>query len=496
MAVAASPENWIVAALLPMPKEVYRSDFRFPELGVDRSHEFDDALMRAETVTELPFDRDRPAAYARAGHLMLAQVDLLVAVWDGEAARGMGGTGEIVAAAHRAEIPVLWIRPDGDDVLLLTKEDRRDALNGPLQAAVREIIKPPLPLETYPKRTGWVAYDALLRLANSERPRRVIKLGGEPHGWEAFGAAVPEGGPLGERLHTILKPRLVEADTLAERNAHRYRSAYVIAYLLALVAVLLALGGILAESVDVKAALVAAELAVLGAIFWLIRRGREERWHEKWMEHRLLAEILRHLSFLAYLGASAPARSPQTPDWVMRHLRDTSRTLGLPHATLDEDYRSTLLEAVRTHVVEDQINYHANNVKRLRRLEHLLHGVGFASFLVAVAALGLWFAVYLLDLVGLADVYGPLKATKVPLGLLAAAAPALGSACAGISFTGSYSEFKQRSQRTAARLQHVTLDPSTFEATAASLREVAAVLLEDLGAWADIYRGKGLNLPG
>ena len=40
---------------------------------------------------------------------MLAQSDVLIAIWDGEDAKGKGGTGQIVKEALINEIPVVWI---------------------------------------------------------------------------------------------------------------------------------------------------------------------------------------------------------------------------------------------------------------------------------------------------------------------------------------------------------------------------------------------------
>ena len=48
-------------------------------------------------------------AYAAANQVMLDHADLLVTVWDGEPARGLGGTAEIVAQVQARGKPVVWI---------------------------------------------------------------------------------------------------------------------------------------------------------------------------------------------------------------------------------------------------------------------------------------------------------------------------------------------------------------------------------------------------
>ena len=44
---------------------------------------------------------------------MFNRADRLVAVWDGEPARGYGGTADIVEAARDRELPITVIWPEG-----------------------------------------------------------------------------------------------------------------------------------------------------------------------------------------------------------------------------------------------------------------------------------------------------------------------------------------------------------------------------------------------
>ncbi|MEU2402223.1 hypothetical protein [Streptomyces sp. NRRL S-1314] len=58
----------------------------------------------------LPPEPTREAAYLAAGRWIVDHADHLVAVWDGLPARGVGGTGDVVAYARRTGVPVtvLW----------------------------------------------------------------------------------------------------------------------------------------------------------------------------------------------------------------------------------------------------------------------------------------------------------------------------------------------------------------------------------------------------
>lgn len=54
-----------------------------------------------------------PASYMRAGRMMVDRADAVWAVWDGEPARGPGGTADVVAYARERAIPVEVIWPAG-----------------------------------------------------------------------------------------------------------------------------------------------------------------------------------------------------------------------------------------------------------------------------------------------------------------------------------------------------------------------------------------------
>lgn len=115
-------------ALLPLPIEDYQRDFA----TAASRREFLDLLQRALLVEVLGQDRadgrhgtngagapakppmlppgpKRDAAYRAVGEAVLARCDVLIAIWDGQPARGLGGTAEIVEAARRRGHPLIWI---------------------------------------------------------------------------------------------------------------------------------------------------------------------------------------------------------------------------------------------------------------------------------------------------------------------------------------------------------------------------------------------------
>jgi hypothetical protein len=117
MAVAAAPLEWSVEAILPFRTTEYLKDFEQSAAGDGRDvrNELLASLARALVVTELPTSQteSREQAYLAAGRAMLAHIDVLIAVWDGEEAKP-GGTGQIVKEACDTAVPVVWLSPNAD----------------------------------------------------------------------------------------------------------------------------------------------------------------------------------------------------------------------------------------------------------------------------------------------------------------------------------------------------------------------------------------------
>jgi hypothetical protein len=94
---------------LPFPQDAYERDFTDPKVLA----KFRNLLGRASTVEEILGSRGSVEfdhlAYARAGDRILEQANVLLAIWDGEAARGVGGTGDVVRVARHRGIPIVWI---------------------------------------------------------------------------------------------------------------------------------------------------------------------------------------------------------------------------------------------------------------------------------------------------------------------------------------------------------------------------------------------------
>ena len=91
---------------LPLEPQDYQRDF---ETAASRAA-FQSLLSSADEVIHLPSQSNRPESYLAAGRYVLDHCDVLIAIWDGEPSRGVGGTAQIVAGARERGLPLAWIR--------------------------------------------------------------------------------------------------------------------------------------------------------------------------------------------------------------------------------------------------------------------------------------------------------------------------------------------------------------------------------------------------
>jgi len=91
-----------------VPAEEYRDS-----LPPEAQPRYDDLISQAARVERLPFKESTEAAHLAGGNAVVERSDLLIAVWDGAPARGLGGTADIVAYARRRGIPVEVVWPPG-----------------------------------------------------------------------------------------------------------------------------------------------------------------------------------------------------------------------------------------------------------------------------------------------------------------------------------------------------------------------------------------------
>ncbi|MEI9937793.1 MAG: hypothetical protein WDO69_11290 [Pseudomonadota bacterium] len=99
---------------------------------------------------------------------------------------------------------------------------------------------------------------------------------------------------------------------LATVNADAYRSSFVWLYGLSALAVFFSLvpllrghGGAPHETVEaMETAFKPLEVVILVAIIWVVLRGRKQEWHRRWLDYRIVAELIRQLKLQIPLGGA------------------------------------------------------------------------------------------------------------------------------------------------------------------------------------------------
>lgn len=88
-----------------VPASGYEATFSPPDLQV-----YEYLLAQADEVTTLDFAHPNEQAYWAAGKVVVEQCEVLIAIWDGQPARGLGGTGDVVRYANDLgrDVRVIW----------------------------------------------------------------------------------------------------------------------------------------------------------------------------------------------------------------------------------------------------------------------------------------------------------------------------------------------------------------------------------------------------
>src|SRR6516165_8080448 len=307
----------------------------------------------ANTHLILPGERTEGArSYERANEIILANIDLLVAIWNGKRASGRAGTGDVVQSAISRRIPVIVIAPDEpSQPTLLTAPDEEELANPlaldlarkPLNLAglVSQILSPP---QGRRARQGLVD---LLEEKNKYRSIRfeyplLLKLFGVGGMTKAGTIATRPGmedrsTPAADNSRSYLTPQrellrdFGRIDSLANHYGRLYRSSTTSEFLLTIVAAFFsALAFILFPFI--AGVSVITQVLVNGLVLLDSMTRTTQRWQERWLDYRVIAERLRCLQFLCSLGlgltqSAAPFRRHRE-SWVEWYIRRYERALG------------------------------------------------------------------------------------------------------------------------------------------------------------------------
>ncbi|MBT3383931.1 MAG: hypothetical protein HN778_21000 [Prolixibacteraceae bacterium] len=465
---------------LPFFIREYENDFR-PERSFSGKafNDFKDILKDAGnslTIFEIDGNRKNSAeAYAVCGKLVFEQSDILIAVWDLKIQNKVGGTEDTLRTAISKGIPVILIDANSPEKFGFVKDSEKingNILNGKIDISliINEI------LSLFEEKNSTENHDELIKFYSEKKPKinpgfvweLFIKLFGESKLYfpklkiNNFDEDLKEewkgenNNTLG-RLKSKLWPFYTCPNKLSALLADYFRSSIVVTFFLAIVAlgfamVLLAivLSDILYSS---KVLFVILEILVLFLLLFIYFRSRAKKWQTRWINYRIVAELIRQLKITASIGGiSKYFKIPENQggfnhpgnSWMSWYVNAIKRDIGLDNAKMDKEFLINLLTHIRE-IVESQITYHKLNVIRNSNIKSRLYKIGLYS-------LGLTIFACLLHISQLIWEIDFFKAWSGLLFFLCGFLPAICALTAIIIYRGEFIKAKKRSMAMKTKL--------------------------------------------
>lgn len=312
--------------IFPFDKERFREDFSQADWDRVAAH-FPGAL----SIDEIG-DVDSPQeGYMECGILTVDRCDILLAVWDGAAAAGKGGTGDVVEYARALELPLIHIDPTSGAVA----KERMDKL---------------------PKDTSSGEAATVRGLS----PREIV-----------------------ERQYTDWDRAAVDTAPAARRMLLQVIWLHLLATAVGVTGSALSLPGLYGQSFN------AFKFAALG--FALLLTYRQRKSHHQWRDARVVAEFCRsYLSFwsMRRRGTQFPRVRAEKYAALVRNLQMfwfLDRAAELPLADARDQYLRNR--------IHDQLAYFDQKYKadgrRAKRLKAIALGTTIVAFVTSGVALGL-----------------------------------------------------------------------------------------------------------
>ena len=504
---------------LPFHEEEYCRDFS-TESSRD---EFQALLAKASAVFQVDGARDAESvAYERIGRFVLEQSDFLIAIWDGEPAAGRGGTTQIVEEALAQNIPVIWLHASlqkppcvlftgesGDRQLLPLAELNTRFASRFSQSNVGSDLN--FSRIYCAEKQPRFDFGRIFRIFRDLLAKGKIRKGSwriadfEPSARAEWAKMISTPPAPPEDTQRYLLDKLCShyawADGLSGYYAGLLRASSLATNLLSASAVLVATLGMLGHGYHMEGRKIPelTEFALIAFILLITWHGRRKSWHERWLNYRQLAELLRQYCYLSPLGCALATPPPPAHfgsgadrSWVDGMFRTIARDLGLAPAIINGDYLASIGKLIES-ILNDQVGYHQGNSATLTKLSHRLHHIGTTLFVITL----LGCVVHVFSNQINRDSFWFLMLATVP--------PAFGAAFYAIASHGEFARTADRSRAMALELSSLqsidlknALDSKddAFAALREAAQRIAGVMIAETMDWSFVFRYRTLNLPG
>lgn len=420
--------HWRLGVPLPFDEEAYLKTF--PDEQARESYRFLTTSKNAQIfdLAHLRGDSDPVEKTAQASHYLNAGLfiglhsHILIALWDGEPARGEGGTGQIIEYTLQPPLPhgpnqqLEPIQISGAFVYHIQSRDERSTSSSPPPSGTIHRMLPAAwdssarmndgsatPWGTFDRRKLKHMVRPLCRIQRDQRKSRATN-GARIEKSRAYLFSDPQlatagtcnANPLNPRTEGIAM-RFAETDILAnlmQTGARRF----ALFRLLALVA-----GVIILEfttgPVDANPYLLGLYLALVILVTMILNRPYHNL-ERRYLDYRALAEAFRVFCYMDALGLSDRVRSrhlksdDEGVDWIASTIAWCRARDLIQYGRTESRADRECLEAITIQWVADQRSYFANAflrqarmLKRLRILMRSLLAASIAFTAIAIAAL-------------------------------------------------------------------------------------------------------------
>lgn len=475
---------------------------------------------------------------ALAGQVMIDQIDLLIAVWDGHSPGPVGGTKHTITRTLEMGINALWINASSPSEWRLF--DNPEALANRWHLPVLQNTDALRTIASHRVPHDEINIGAMLLDAQSPPVKSRKRFHAYRRIEAIFGGSFPaslgsltqhymtEDEVVGNESASLLTSarsliaadtaliaktesnvvrRFARADAIATYLSDAYRGGMVANLLLAAFAVIGGIAYLPFFDAALKWPFALFEFALLATILLVIVTGRRRDWHGRWFQTRRVAEYLRHAPFMILLGVARPTGAwPHSSDtsWPEDYVRSILREIGLPNAVMDQATLRTALENWIGQHVSTQRRYHIAKAVRLDRINHRLERISEYLFLTAMITVAVYLGAEVAGAYGLIPADNVRHASKL-FTFFGVALPTLGGALAGIHYFADFGRFAAISESTANRLEAVERRISTlldvdddeldYGRVANIARVVDEIVVSEIEHWQDVFGGKHISVP-
>jgi hypothetical protein len=468
--------------VLPLTLEDYLEEFATEE----SRKEFGEMLGRCRKPVPLRTrrvrdDRHDPGdqaelrrqAYRQAGQYVVDHCDVLIAVWDGQPARGLGGTAETVRYAQEQNRPIIRIWGDTFEVL------NRDSNYG-LDASALDAI------DRFNRQT----------ITAAQRASYVKNLDHDHFAKPKTALGIPAN--VRKSVNEHLFPYYAQASIIAKESENRFHRAGRFIYAFSAAAVGCAALGVLFP--PLAGAGFGVELVVLIVIWLALRRARRKHSHQSWIENRFLAERIRCGVFMAICGVEPRpievlpymGHSQTVNDWTVRVFDEIWDRLP-PLPGCNQENCLTVNPYVRDVWIGEQVKFHEDKKEREGRARKRLATASMIVLPTTIAAA----ALHLLLLLWHPPAAAPESLHLLHQGLhrglafIALLFPAIAASLAGMEAHREHLRLEKRSANMAPQLERLNkqmasaTDPERFESL---LQQVDEIMLRETQDWLMLMR--------